>query len=254
MNPSWNLSAEIQSATGLAAGRGDSHSPEGRDSVEPTLLPKEIQMGSTESRPSGWGRPLRCATLLALVVGAIATGCLSRPALKKESFALTAAVAPPAPASGTKILVLRRVQVSPLFEGQPFVYRTGDQSYERDPYAAFLVPPARLLTQALGDYLRHSGRYADVIEPGGSQPADEFADVTVSELYGDFRSSQEAFAVLTLRFHFYAAAAPAPARLRWQKEISRRVPLKSFTAATLAAGWNDALAQIMGEVAGGLRE
>jgi cholesterol transport system auxiliary component len=254
MNPPWNPRSEIPSATGIVAGRDDFPSPVGRDSVEPMLLPQETQMGSTESRPTRSWWQLRHATLLALAVGAIATGCLSRPAMKKESFALTAALAPPAQASGTKILVLRRVQVSPLFEGQPFVYRTGDQSYERDPYAAFLVPPARLLTQALGDYLRHSGRYADVIEPGSSQPADEFADVTVSELYGDFRSSQEAYAVLTLRFHFYTATAPAPGRVRWQKEVSRRVPLKSFTAATLAAGWNDALAQIMGEVAAGLRE
>ena len=49
-----------------------------------------------------------------------------------------------------------------LFPISRLVYRTGEFSYERDPYAEFLVPPARDLLAPIRGYFRQNGAFAVV--------------------------------------------------------------------------------------------
>jgi cholesterol transport system auxiliary component len=182
-------------------------------------------------------------------VGLLLSGCLSRPALKRQTFAL---LDPPPGQTNTApqgaVLQLRSVEVSPLFAGRALVYRTGQDAYELDPYAGFLVRPDGALAIPLRSYLRNSGLFRDVVEPGSPIKADEFLEVHVSEFYGDFRKSETPGAVVTLRFVLVQPSDGGGSRIGLNREYSRRVPLKSNTAEEVVAGYDEALAQIMKEL------
>jgi len=60
----------------------------------------------------------------------------------------------PANAAATRVLGIRKLEIAAPFEGRPFVYRTGDHAYQRDPYAAFLDTPAESLVVTIREWLR----------------------------------------------------------------------------------------------------
>ncbi len=187
--------------------------------------------------------------LLPLALAGMLAGCLSRPGLERHTFALESP--PPAgnlPATNQAVLAIRLLEVSPLFEGRSFVYRTGPDRYQADPYAGFLIAPARALAIPLRGYFRNSGAFKDVMEPGSQLGANTFLEVYVTELYGDFRPSSRPAAVLSMRMLFFDPEGLNKHHPFLNKEWSRRVPLQKKTAAALVGGWNQALAQTMAEV------
>src|SRR5665811_495796 len=105
-----------------------------------------LHVRSESPRPAAW----MARWLLPFALGSVLTGCLSHPALVQRTFVLQAA--PPANSvapKGEAVLAIRALEVSPLFEGRDFVYRTGADLYQADPYAGFLVSPGRELAIAL---------------------------------------------------------------------------------------------------------
>ena len=194
-------------------------------------------------------RPARIALLLLPLALLLAfTGCLSRPALLCQTFALQS----PAPtgaaaAKGDCILTLRTVEVSPLFQGRSLTYRTGADSYELDAYASFLVPPNRALAIPLCAYLRNSGAFQGVVEPGSLLVANTFLEVHVGELYGDFRQADKPAAVLSIRLLLFRGGNQKGPELLFQKDYSRSIALPAKTAAAVVAAWDKALAEIMAE-------
>jgi len=205
---------------------------------------------TAETRTAGWFRQFTLAAtrcLLPIAVSLLLTGCLSKPALQHQAFALqTPTVTNTAPTG--PVLLLRTLEVSPLFASQALVYRTGPNTYETDPYAGFLVPPGRTLAIPLRAYLANSGAFAAVVAPGSLLNADEVVQVQVTELYGDFRQPSQPAAVLSLRMVFAATGG----NVILQKDYSRTVPLKKNTAAEVVAGYDQALAGIMADVAADL--
>lgn len=190
---------------------------------------------------------LPLALLLAL------SGCLSRPALVRQSFALQSPPAASAVAAkGDRVLALRTVKVSPLFQDRSLAYRTGPDAYELDPYASLLVPPNRALAIPLCAYLRNSGAFKNVVEPRSPLAADTFLDVSVGELYGDFRQADQPAAVLSMRLLLFRGGNGKAPELLLQKDYSRRIPLPQKTAASVVAGWDKALAEIMAKVSSDL--
>jgi ABC-type uncharacterized transport system auxiliary subunit len=190
---------------------------------------------------------------LLLVMTLALAGCLSKPALRRQTFALQNPSVTTAPAKGSGVLVIRTCVVSPTFTGRSLVYRTGQDSYELDPYAGFLVQPGQALAVPLRGYLRNSGVFADVVETDGPIAPDRLLDIYVSELYGDFRSSARPAAVLSLGMRFFLIENDKPAKVLLQKDYSRSIPLKQNTAAAVVAGWDEALAEIMAAVAADLK-
>jgi ABC-type uncharacterized transport system auxiliary subunit len=173
------------------------------------------------------------------------SGCLSRPALVRQTFALHPE--PLAKTLGQKsqgVLAIRTVEVSPLFEGRSFVYRVGPDRFETDPYAEFMVPPDRALEIAVRTCLRTSGLFQDVTESRSQLQADTSLEVHAHDLYGDFRNSSAPAAVLSMRLLFFEGPTGQPQKLFLQRDYSQRVPLQEPTAAALAAGWNQALTQL----------
>ena len=93
------------------------------------------------------------ALLLAGVCGL--TGCLSRPALTRQTFTFDApTISATNAVAGGRVLGIRSLQIAAPFDGRSFVYRTGEFSYVRDPYAGFLEPPAEELIAPMRGWLR----------------------------------------------------------------------------------------------------
>jgi hypothetical protein len=174
------------------------------------------------------------------------TGCLARPPLDKQSFVFAPpSLAAPKTTSGTRVLGIRTLQVAAPFEGRAFVYRTGESSYDRDPYAEFMVHPAEGMVRPIGSWLRQAGGFSAVAEPGSALKPDTLVEIQVAQLYGDFRSSEHPTAVLAMRFVFFDSPYGIPGKVILQQEYARAIPLKARTAPALIDGWNQALAEIL---------
>jgi cholesterol transport system auxiliary component len=197
----------------------------------------------------------RTSTLLLLLAAtAGSTGCLSRPALNKRTFAFST---PPATTTNRfnnhQILGIRKLQIAAPFEGRSLVYRTGEFSYERDPYAEFLDAPGEDLLPAMSEWLCRSGNFEAVVAAGSALKPGLLVEINVSQLYGDFRQPKHSAAIFTVQFVFLEATNGIPGKAIFQMEYSRSVPLNAPTASALMAGWNEALAKITAEVSSDLR-
>ncbi len=166
-----------------------------------------------------------------LVFACALTGCLSRPALKRQTFAFTIPEMAPTNVATARVLGIRNLEIAAPFEGLPLVYRTGDYSYVRDPYAAFLDTPAESLLVTIREWLRGNASFSAVIEPGSSLKPNTLAEIRVTRLYGDFRQPQRPAAVLTIHFLFFDAPNAIPGRVLLEREYARSIALKSATPA-----------------------
>jgi hypothetical protein len=195
------------------------------------------------------------ALLLAWAAALGACACVSKPALVSQSFTIDPpAPRAPAPAPGGALLSLARVSVAPVYGGVSLVYRVGDHAIERDPYASLAASPAGVLTAAIRGYLRNADFVRDVVSPGEGLPVAAAIDVSVPELCGDFENPAQPAAVLSLEFRVVApATGTAAARELLVRAYTRSLPIPRRTAAAVAAGWNQALGEIMAEFLGDLK-
>lgn len=174
------------------------------------------------------------------------TGCLARPHLDRQSFIFALpSTATPKAATGSRVLGIRTLQVAEPFEGRSFVYRTGEFSYDRDPYAEFMVHPAEGLVVPISSWFRQAGGFSAVTEAGSALKPNTLVEIQVGKLYGDFRPAEQPTAVLSMRFVFFDASNGAPGKVILQREYSSDIPLKARTAVALIEGWNQALTQIL---------
>lgn len=181
-------------------------------------------------------------------------GCLSRPSMKTKTFAFSS----PLPlatnnVSDKPVLGVRALQIAPPFDGRSLVYRTGDFSYERDPYAEFLSSPAQELIASISGILSGDGCFGAVVGMGSEARPDTLVEIDISELYGDIRRPGSPSAVLAMQVIFVKARNGLPGEVIMQRSYSRRIPVKSATAAAFMKGWNEALVEIFAEVASDFR-
>ena len=179
------------------------------------------------------------------------TGCLSKKPLNKESFAFSIPDAKPfASSTNAPILTIRRIAIMPPFDSPSLTYRTGEFSYERDSYAGFLVAPADCLSEPIRAMLRNSGKFSGVIDTESALRGNLDLEVSAEQLYGDFRDKEHPAAVLEMHFVVYnsittSRLSKTSPTVLVQKSYTRRVLLKSRTAAAVVAALNDALHQIV---------
>jgi len=183
-----------------------------------------------------------------LAAATILCGCASGPAWKRQTFAFSLPSDPPAANAGTNIVALNRVSIAPLFQSRSFTYRTAENSYEQDPYAGFLVSPERALAEPIRAWMRDSGVFGRLVEPGsGLEPA-LVAEVSINELYGDFRKASQPVATMEIHFIFYEVMDDTPGRIVLDTVCSRGTPLTRKTPAALMAAWDVDLREIMAEI------
>ena len=181
-------------------------------------------------------------------------GCLSKPAMTTQSFAFPLAdINSTASHSAGGVLQIRQIHVAAPYDTPSFIYRTGTYSYERDPYAEFLVSPEESLLGPVQSYLSRSGAFSEVVAANSSAKPDEIADVLITALYGDFRNPQEPVAVLRMAFVFYRANQTSTGQVSFKKEYEQRIPFKTRTAAALMRAWEVALKHTMASVSTDLK-
>jgi len=185
---------------------------------------------------------------LILLAAAILCGCASSPGWKRRTFAFSLPAGPPIATTQTKIVSLSRVCVSPLFQSRSFTYRTGENSYEQDPYAGFLIPPERALAEPIRGWLRASGAFGRVAEPGSGLTATLVAEVSVNELYGDFRNESRPLATMEVHFICYEVKDGAAGRIVLDRVCLRETPLIRKAPDGLVADWAAGLREIMQEI------
>ena len=190
---------------------------------------------------------MRCLAPIILTAGVLC-GCSPGPGWQRRAFAFTAPADPPAAKNQTNFASLGRVSISPLFQSRSFTYRTGENAYEQDPYAGFLIPPERALAEAIRASLHASGAFGRVVDPGSALAPTLVAEVSVNELYGDFRKPSQPNGTMEIHFVCYEVKEGAPGRIVLDKTCVRGTPLARKTPAALMEAWDIDLRQIMEEI------
>ena len=209
-----------------------------------------LYRGPGRTRTTSGARPIILIALACLL-----GGCLSRPHLQTQTFVFGLPTAPASnPSSKShRVVAIRSLRVAAPFDGRSLVYRTGENSYQADPYAEFLVSPSESILLPIRSRLRETGSFEDVVEPGSARKPNTMAEIAVLQLYGDFRRPGEPAALLTIRFVLLDSPNGVPGKAIFEREYLRRIPLKTRAAPALMVGWDEALAQILDQLNSDLR-
>jgi uncharacterized lipoprotein YmbA len=151
------------------------------------------------------------------------------------------------------VLRIRKLRISPRFEGKGFLYRKGDLSYESDFYNEFLVPPNSVLTEELRQWLASSGLFRHVIDSGSQLEATHVFEGTVAALYGDYRNLTLPKAILGIEL-FLVKDVAARSEIIFRKEYRGEVPIEGSSPEALINGWNEALQRILTSLERDLRQ
>jgi hypothetical protein len=157
-------------------------------------------------------------------------------------------VDPPSTSVATNVVALNRISISPVFQTRSFTYRTGENSYEQDPYAGFVIPPERALAESIRAWMRAGGAFGRVVDPGSGLTANLIADVFINELYGDFRNASRPVGRMELHFICYEIEDGASRRVILDRVCARETPLAKKTADALMVAWDSDLREIMQEI------
>jgi cholesterol transport system auxiliary component len=136
------------------------------------------------------------------------------------------------------------MRISPRYEGQSFIYRLSEGSYESDFYNQFLIAPAALVTEEVRRGLDQSRIFQHVINSANQLQPTYRLEGTVNALYGDFRNAGTPRAVLEMEF-FLSKLTPGAPEIVIAKRYSKSVPLSGRTPEALVKGWNEALEGIL---------
>lgn len=153
-----------------------------------------------------------------------------------------------------RVLLVRPFKVAPAFDSRSFVIRRTEAEYVTDAYNAFLVSPGAMLTEAVAGWIRGLNVFAAVTTGGSQLSPTHVLEGEVAELYGDYRESGAAKAVLTVHFQLLQSSTAGATPLRWQRGGRQSVAMEKAGPDELVAGWTQALSQACRELdAGGFQ-
>jgi hypothetical protein len=96
--------------------------------------------------------------------------------------------------------------------------------------------------------MRASGAFGRVVEPGSALIPAHVAEVSINELYGDFRNASQPVGRLEIHFVCYEVKDGAPGRVVLDKVCAHETPLARKTPDALMAAWDTDLHEIMKEI------
>ncbi|MBI3736175.1 membrane integrity-associated transporter subunit PqiC, partial [Candidatus Sumerlaeota bacterium] len=192
---------------------------------------------------------------LALLFFPVLSGCIS---LKKgypdKHFFVLDLTHPPVtnpPARPNRVLQISPFQISPRYEGQEFVYRTGELRYESDFYNQFFIPPAVIITEEFTRWLAASGLFDRVTNPSDMASPTQILNGSITAIYGDYTEKRPK-AILEIQILIHPVSeSKGPAY--FQRNYRQEIPLKDPSAEALAAGWDEALRAILADLENDLR-
>jgi cholesterol transport system auxiliary component len=140
------------------------------------------------------------------------------------------------------------VRVAATYAGSGLVYRLDDVRYVTDAYHVFGADPGAMLDSRMADWLGRTGPFSNVVPPGSTQPAPYVLEVTVGDLYGDFREGLAPAAVVSMQFILIDQASPRQ-KVAYERTIVSRVKLPKASPDALVRGYGTAIAEILLQVA-----
>ena len=188
--------------------------------------------------------------LRALAAGAalgLAAGC-TRPSPVKGTYVLEPALPPPVAKTQPGLLRVGTITVGAPYRGRAFVVRESDLKFETDYYHEFLVAPGANISEATARALAAAKVFAAVAPQGVIVDPDYLLDGFVDALYGDARSAGKPFAVLTITYFLRRASGDAGVPI-WSRTYERRMPFTPGDAGTYVTALNNALGEILAELA-----
>ena len=96
--------------------------------------------------------------------------------------------------------------------------------------------------------MRAGGVFGRVAEPGSGLTPTLVVEVSVNELYGDFRKASQPVGKMEIRFVCYEVKDGEPGRIVLDKVCAHETPLARKAADALMAAWDADLRQIMEEI------
>jgi cholesterol transport system auxiliary component len=188
---------------------------------------------------------------LAALSPLLAAGCvgsaLKRPPVEKRYYDLEVRRSgTQAPRAGAPLLGVRRVQVSPRYEGRELVYRTGPADFASDYYNLFFVSPAQMLTQDLRQWLDRSGLFARVVDAGSLARPDLTLEANVAVFCGDY-AEKPGKAVVEMQFLLLDEHSPDMAML-FSRDYRRETALAGSEPKDLVAGLRQAVSAIYADL------
>lgn len=188
------------------------------------------------------------------VTALLLTSCFDLESLSKETppqhrYILEAMRDGTRAGNGTGNLEVRAFHAGSAYAGRSFVYLVAENEVESDYYHEFQQAPGQAVSEVVRAWLGSSGIYATVRGGGSRLVADVILEGDVLELYGDY-SGEVAAAVLSVEFTLIDRA---DSMLRYHETLSARVDLSDEEPASLVAGWNRCLAEILAKLEAGLR-
>ena len=172
-------------------------------------------------------------TLLVLTA-LLATGCvkLAHEPLDKHYFQIVPErTATKAATDKDTVLKVRRLSISELYNTRELIYRESEGRVESDYYNMFFVTPSDMLTTELRKWLRDSGLFSHVIEPGSMVIPGLTLEGVVNSLYGDYTSDSPA-AVVEMQF-FVVDESTARNVIVFSADYTQRVPISKPDPADL---------------------
>jgi cholesterol transport system auxiliary component len=145
------------------------------------------------------------------------------------------------------------VRVAAPYAGSALVYRMGDVRYASDPYHAFAADPGAMLGGRMAEWLERTGPFSTVVALGSALLAPYVLEVTIGDLYGDFRPGSPPTAVVSAQFVLIDQTGARP-KVAYERTISSRAPLSNASPDALVRGYGVAMAEILSQVASELSE
>lgn len=189
-------------------------------------------------------RVLHAALAIVLATGLAACSLTRAPVERATYDFVPVRGTPPAGATKPVALKIKPFRTAAPYEGREFLYRRADGQLVADFYNGFSAGPGELVTSATAEWIKASGLFSAVLEPGISADATYALEGSVLAVYGDVRDPQRPAAVLEVQMYLIRAA-PAARELVLDRRFAERVEVADATPAAFAKGYNEALARIL---------
>ena len=138
------------------------------------------------------------------------------------------------------ILKIRKLRISPRFEGTEIVYRTSEGRYRSDFYNEWFIAPSAMVTQQLQSWLTNARLFQHVVDTSSSLEAGYLLEGAVNALYADLRLNGSPKAVLTMQI-VLIRDRPALEEIVFRREYQELIDIADSYADALVKGWNHGL-------------
>lgn len=149
------------------------------------------------------------------------------------------------------VMLVRRMQVSPLYDGRELVYRMDGGRMESDFYNLFFVPPAEMVSQNLRQWIGSAGLVGEVVADASLVQSDYILEGMVNALYADFSGNRpEGVAAM----QFFLLDAESDDAILFSGRYEERVPLSGRSPDAIVEGQRKAVHAIFEKLENDLRD